>query len=188
MAQDKKEKNELWEWVKAILIAVIIVGGIRFFLFEPVMVDGVSMMPTLEDGERIIVNKIGYTLGEPERFDIVVFHASEEEDYVKRIIGLPGDHIAYENDELFINGEAQEEPYLSTLKEQKSEGNSRLTPDFTLEELLEIEEIPEGHVFVLGDNREHSTDSRIIGLVPIEEIMGSASFIFWPLDEMEFVE
>lgn len=187
MEPAKKEKSELWEWAKAIIIAVIVVGGIRFFLFEPVLVDGQSMMPTLEDGERIIVNKIGYTLGEPERFDIVVFHASEEADYVKRIIGLPGDHIAYENDELFINGEAQEEPYLSTLKEeQQSPGN--LTLDFTLEELLQIEEIPEGHVFVLGDNRENSTDSRIIGLVPMEEIKGSASFVFWPLDEMGFVE
>lgn len=186
MAQDKKEKNEIWEWAKAILIAVIVVGGIRFFLFEPVLVDGESMMPTLEDGERIIVNKIGYSLGEPERFDIIVFHASEEEDYVKRIIGLPGDHIAYENDVLFINGEAQDEPYLSALKEQKSEGS--LTLDFTLEELLEIEEIPEGYVFVLGDNRENSTDSRIIGLVPMDEIMGSASFVFWPLDEAGFVE
>lgn len=186
MEQDKKGKNEIWEWAKAIIIAVIVVGGIRFFLFEPVLVDGQSMMPTLEDGERIIVNKIGYTLGEPERFDIVVFHASEEEDYVKRIIGLPGDHIAYENDELFINGEAQEEPYLSALKEEQSAGN--LTLDLTLEELLAIEEIPEGHVFVLGDNRENSTDSRIIGLVPIEEIMGSASFVFWPLDEVGFVE
>lgn len=186
MEQDKKEKNEIWEWAKAIIIAVIVVGGIRFFLFEPVLVDGQSMMPTLEDGERIIVNKIGYSLGEPERFDIVVFRASEEEDYVKRIIGLPGDHIAYENDGLFINGEAQEEPYLSALKEEQSVGN--LTLDFTLEELLAIEEIPEGHVFVLGDNRENSTDSRIIGLVPVEEIKGSASFVFWPLDEMGFVD
>ncbi|QHJ69976.1 signal peptidase I [Planococcus halotolerans] len=186
MEQDKKEKNELWEWAKAIIIAVIVVGGIRFFLFEPVLVDGESMRPTFEDGERIIVNKIGYTLGEPERYDIVVFHASEEEDYIKRIIGLPGDHIAFENDELLINGEIQEEPYLSTLKEQKSDGS--LTKDFTLEELLEIEEIPEGYVFVLGDNRENSTDSRIIGLVPTEEIMGSAMFVFWPLDEMRFVE
>lgn len=186
MEQDKKKKNELWEWAKAIIIAVIVVGGIRFFLFEPVLVDGQSMMPTLEDGERILVNKIGYSLGEPERFDIVVFRASEEADYVKRIIGVPGDHIAYENDELLINGEAQEEPYLSALQEEQSEGN--LTLDFTLEELLAIEEIPEGYVFVMGDNRENSTDSRIIGLVPVEEIKGSASFVFWPLDEMGFVE
>ncbi|RLQ90033.1 signal peptidase I [Planomicrobium sp. Y74] len=186
MEQDKKGKNELWEWAKAIIIAVIVVGGIRFFLFEPVLVDGESMMPTLEDGERVIVNKIGYTLGEPERYDIVVFHASEEEDYIKRVIGLPGDHIAFENDELLINGEAQEEPYLSTLKKQKNDGS--LTKDFTLEELLEIEEIPEGYIFVLGDNRENSTDSRIIGLVPVEEIKGQAIFVFWPLDEMRFLE
>lgn len=188
MEQVKKEKNELWEWTKALFIAFVVVGIIRFFLFAPIVVDGESMMPTLENGDRMIVNKIEYTLSEPDRYDIVVFHATEDKDYIKRVIGLPGDHIAYENDQLYINGEIQNEPYLSGIKEQQNGAGSTLTKDFTLEELLEIEVIPEGYVFVLGDNRENSTDSRIIGLVPIEEITGSANFVFWPLSKVGFVE
>lgn len=188
MEQVKKEKNELWEWAKAIFIAFAIAGIIRFFLFTPIMVDGESMMPTLENGERMIVNKLGYTIGKPERYDIVVFHANEDKDYIKRVIGLPGDHIAYENDQLYINGEIQNEPYLSTIKKQQSMNGKVFTIDFTLEELLEINVIPEGYVFVLGDNRKKSTDSRIIGLVPIEEIVGSTKFVFWPFSEIGLVE
>lgn len=188
MDQAKKEKSELWEWGKALFIAIAIAGIIRLFLFAPIVVDGESMMPTLENGDRMLVNKIGYSIGEPKRYDIVVFHASEDNDYIKRIIGIPGDHVAYEDDQLYINGEIQEEPYLSSLKEQQLFENSTLTKDFTLEELLQIEIIPEGYVFVLGDNRENSTDSRIIGLVPIEEITGSTNYVFWPLSEMGFVK
>ena len=77
MEQTKKEKNEFWEWTKALLIAFAIAVLIRYFLFTPIVVDGDSMMPTLVDGDRMIVNKIGYTIGEPDRFDIVVFHAPE---------------------------------------------------------------------------------------------------------------
>ncbi len=76
------------------------------------------MMPTLENGDRMIVNKIGYMIGEPNRFDIVVFHAPEGKDYIKRVIGLPGDHIEYKNDQLYINGEPIEEPYLDEYKAQ----------------------------------------------------------------------
>ena len=88
--KEKKTKNESWEWIKALLIAFALAALIRVFLFTPIVVDGISMMPTLEDGDRMIVNKIGYTIGKPDRFDIVVFHAPEQKDYIKRIIGLPG--------------------------------------------------------------------------------------------------
>ena len=100
-----KKKNEVWEWAKAILIAFSIAALIRFFLFTPIVVDGESMMPTLNNGDRMVVNKIGYDIGTPERFEIIVFHAPEQKNYIKRIIGLPGDHIAYEDDQLYINGE-----------------------------------------------------------------------------------
>lgn len=188
MEQSNNAKNELWEWGKSIFIALAVAGIIRFFLFAPIVVDGESMMPTLENGDRMIVNKIGYTIGEPDRYDIVVFHATEDIDYIKRVIGLPGDHIAYENDQLYINGKIQQEQFLSDIKKKQNVISNSYTKDFTLEELLEIEVIPEGHVFVLGDNRNKSTDSRIIGLVPIEEIDGSANFVFWPFNEMGFVE
>ena len=186
MEETKKGKNEFWEWSKALLIAFGLAWLIRYFLFTPIVVDGESMMPTLEDGDRMIVNKIGYEVGEPDRYDIVVFHAPEKKDYIKRVIGLPGDHIAYKNDQLYINGEAQQEPYLDSYKEEINEGT--LTEDFTLEELTHMEVVPEGHVFVMGDNRRYSKDSRIIGVVSMEEIIGSTSFIFWPPTEMGLVE
>jgi signal peptidase I len=186
MEQTKKEKNEFWEWSKALLIAFGLAWLIRFFLFTPIVVDGESMMPTLEDGDRMIVNKIGYEVGEPDRYDIVVFHAPEEKDYIKRVIGLPGDHVAYKNDQLYINGEPQEEPYLDLKKEEIIEGV--LTEDFTLEDYAQVSVIPEGYVFVMGDNRRYSKDSRMIGLVPMEDIIGSTNVIFWPPNEMGLVE
>jgi signal peptidase I len=183
----KKEKNELWEWIKALVIAFAIAVLIRYLLFTPIVVDGDSMMPTLEDGDRMIVNKIGYKIGEPDRFDIVVFHAPEGKDYIKRVIGLPGDTIEYKDDQLYINGEAYEEPYLDEYKSEITEGT--LTQDFTLQDVEpNMETIPEGYVFVMGDNRRYSKDSRHIGVVNEEEIIGNTSIVFWPLSEMQIVE
>ncbi|SOB92885.1 signal peptidase I [Ureibacillus xyleni] len=187
MENVKKEKNELWEWIKALLIAFGIAVLIRYFLFTPIVVDGDSMMPTLEDGDRMIVNKIGYTLGDPKRFDIVVFHAPEGKDYIKRVIGLPGDHIEYKDDQLYINGKPYEEPYLEQYKSELTEGT--LTQDFTLQDVEPtIEVIPEGYVFVMGDNRRYSKDSRHIGIVSEEKIIGSTSVVFWPFDEIKIVK
>nr|WP_269748827.1 signal peptidase I [Lysinibacillus timonensis] len=183
----KKQKNELWEWTKALIIAFLIAVIIRYFLFTPIVVDGESMMPTLEDGDRMIVNKFGYMIGEPKRFDIVVFHAPEGKDYIKRVIGLPGDNIEYKDDQLYINGQPISEPYLDEYKAQLPKGN--LTQDFTLQELNPtMEVIPEGFVFVMGDNRRGSKDSRHIGLISTDEIIGSTNLIFWPLNEIRFVE
>ncbi|MGM9949153.1 MAG: signal peptidase I [Lysinibacillus sp.] len=187
MEKVEKEKNELWEWIKALLIAFAIAAFIRYFLFTPIVVDGDSMMPTLEDGDRMIVNKIGYKIGSPDRFDIVVFHAPEGKDYIKRVIGLPGDHVEYIDDQLYINGEALEEPYLDQYKAEITEGN--LTGDFRLQDINpEYEVIPEGHVFVMGDNRRFSKDSRHIGVVSLDEVIGSTNMIFWPLDEIKIVK
>lgn len=183
----EKEKNELWEWTKALLIAFAIAAFIRYFLFTPIVVDGDSMMPTLENGDRMIVNKFSYKIGEPERFDIVVFHAPEQKDYIKRVIGVPGDFVEYKDDQLYINGEAINEPYLDAYKAQISEGN--LTGDFSLNDIdPSLDVIPEGYVFVMGDNRRFSKDSRHIGIVDQKEIIGNTSIIFWPLNEIEIVK
>lgn len=179
-----KEKNEVWEWIKALFIAVIITTIIRYFLFTPIVVEGYSMMPTLQDGDKMIVNK----LSKPERFDIIVFHAPEQKDYIKRVIGLPGDRIEYKNDVLYINGEPYEEPYLEEYKKQIVEGP--LTEDFTLESIPLIGQptVPEGELFVLGDNRRSSKDSRHIGTIPIEDVIGDANIVFWPLKNIRIVK
>lgn len=187
MENIKKPKNETWEWIKALLIAFAIAAVIRFFLFTPIVVDGESMMPTLENGDRMIVNKIGYKIGEPDRFDIVVFHAPEQKDYIKRIIGLPGDTLEYKNDQLYINGEPFDEPYLDKYKAQISEGT--LTEDFTLQDIdPTLDVIPEGYVFVMGDNRRFSKDSRHIGIVSQDKIIGNASIRFWPIKNIKIVK
>lgn len=173
------QKNEAFEWIKAGSIAVLAAVSIRAFLFSPIIVDGESMMPTLQNEDRMIVNKIQ----DLERFDIIVFHASEEEDYIKRIIGLPGDYIEYKNDVLYINGKEYEEPYLDEQKEALFD--EQLTPDFTLDDTpVNGEVVPEGHFFVMGDNRRYSKDSRHIGAVPIEQVEGEAKVIFWPLKDI----
>ncbi|WP_135122087.1 signal peptidase I [Jeotgalibacillus proteolyticus] len=178
-----KKKNEWWEWTKALLIAVSIAAVIRFFLFTPIVVDGLSMMPTLHDGNRMIVNKLNYKISEPARFDVVVFHAPENRDYIKRVIGLPGDKISYENDQLFVNGKPFAEPYLDRYKDELNSGI--LTGDFTLEELTGEEMVPEGELFVMGDNRRYSKDSRHIGTISIDEVIGDTRLVFWPFEEIQ---
>ena len=184
-----KDKNELLEWVKAIGIAILFAWGVRVFILTPIVVDGASMMPTFEDGDKVVVNKIGPRLTEYKRFDVIVFEAKEDTNYIKRIIGIPGDRIAYENDELFINGEKYEEPYLDEYKKALL-GNDTLTQDFTLDQYLGEIAVPEGHYFVLGDNRLNSTDSRdpSVGFVPIDKFLGSAEIVFLPLDNLKLIK
>lgn len=184
-----KEKNELLEWAKAIGIAILLAWGIRFFLFTPIVVDGASMMPTFENGDRVVVDKIGPQLMEYERFDVIVFEAKEDTNYIKRIIGISGDRIAYENDELFINGERYEEPYLEEYKKALIDKGT-LTEDFTLEENLGEVTVPDGYFFVLGDNRRNSKDSRdpSVGFISMNKVLGTAKVVFYPIDNLKFVK
>lgn len=181
MANVKKE-NWVWEWGKALFIAIVIGFIIRVFLFTPVVVDGSSMEPTLHDDERLIVTKIG----EPQRFDIIVFHTLMNEHYVKRVIGLPGDHIEYKNDVLYINGEPYDEPYLNEYK--KKINDAPLTNSFTLQETpVESDVVPEGHLFVMGDNRINSKDSRHIGAIPMEEVLGTTKIVYYPIKDIKII-
>jgi len=184
----KKKKSEWLDWIKAILIAVLIAFIVRMFLFAPIVVDGPSMQPNLHDRDQIIVNKLSYRLHDPERFDIVVFHASSKKDFIKRVIGLPGEHVEVKNDTLYINGEAVQEPFLKESKAEMKNSAAPLTSDFTLEELPgEYDVIPDDHVLVLGDNRKNSTDSRMLGVIPTDSIVGKASVIYWPFDRIEWL-
>lgn len=184
-----KKKSEIWEWVKALLIAAILAVVIRQFFFAPIVVDGYSMMPTLKDTDRMIVNKFSYKIGEPDRFDIIVFEAPEGKDYIKRVIGLPGDKIAYDQDTLYINGKPYKEPYLDEYKKSLVDGGP-LTESFTLEDIAEInqETVPEGHLFVLGDNRRYSKDSRHIGAVPMDKVLGKTDIVYWPVKDIRKVD
>ena len=188
VANLKKEKNELIEWLKVIVLTAVFVIGIRSFIFSPITVDGASMMPTYENGDRVIVNKIGKTISDLDRFDIIVFKAPDERNFIKRIIGLPGDHIAYKNDELYVNGEKLDEPYLAKFKSELN-GFGYLNYDFTLEQLTGAAEIPEGYYFVLGDNRRKSSDSRDarVGLVAKDQILGKAHIRIYPFTEVGLV-
>lgn len=181
-----KSKSEFREWTKALIIAVLLAAVIRYFLFAPIVVDGLSMMPTLHDTDRMIVNKFSYKIGDPKRFDIIVFHAPENKDYIKRVIGLPGDRIEYKDDILYVNGEAVEEPYLDEYKKEVIDGP--LTEPFTLEDKIGQETVPEGHLFVMGDNRRYSKDSRHIGTIPMEKVLGDTNIIYWPLEDFRIVK
>src|SRR5690625_1716397 len=108
--------SEWFEWIKAFVIAFIIIFLMRTFFFAPIIVDGPSMMPTLHDRDQMVVNKFSYRFREPERFDIIVFHATTEKDFIKRIIGLPGEHVMVQDDTLYIDGQEVEEPFLEEYK------------------------------------------------------------------------
>ena len=185
--KSNKPKNELVEWIKALVTAFVLAIIIRFVLFTPIVVDGESMMPTLVNGERIVVNKVDYKLRDIKRFDIVVFHAPEKKDYIKRVIGLPGDYVEYKNDQLYINGKKYDELYLTAFKNEVEDGGT-LTEDFTLQDYTNKKIIPKDYYFVMGDNRRNSKDSRHIGLIKEGDIVGKASLVFWPLESFGTVQ
>lgn len=185
--------KEIIEWIKALVIAVVLVFVIRQFLFSPYIVDGSSMKPNFETGERLIVNKIIYTFKEPQFGDVVVFNVPQQgRKFVKRVIGVPGDVVKLEGDELFINGEKVDEPYIAdaiaAAREQGGLYNGTgLHYNFPNDANMETT-VPEGSIFALGDNRSDSQDSRAIGFVDEKEIVGRADVIFWPLNKIEFIK
>lgn len=177
-------KKESIEWLKAFGIGIIIFIIIRAFLFSNYVVEGESMLPTLQDGNKLIVNKLGYKITDFKHFDVIVFHANEKEDYVKRVIGVPGDKVEYRDDQLYINGKKYSEPFLESYQNQGSSG--RLTGNFTLEELTGEKIVPKGKLFVLGDNRLGSWDSRHFGFISIDEVVGKVNLRYWPFNEIQY--
>lgn len=175
--------REALNLILSVAIAFVLFIVIRTYLFYPFQVVGDSMVPTLETGDRLILNK----LADIDRFDIVVFPAPDgtDEEYVKRIIGLPGDEITYFQDELYINNEKVEEHYLEALKEASDQV---LTGDFTLFSLTGEATVPEDMYFVLGDNRNVSKDSRVFGFIPAAQIEGTADLRLWPLNKIGIID
>ncbi|MGO2892358.1 MAG: signal peptidase I, partial [Enterococcus devriesei] len=160
--------KEIGKTILYFLILVAILFGLRHYVFTPVVVKGDSMDPTLADGERVIALKNT----EVKRFDIVTFPAPDDpgKNYIKRVIGLPGDTIEYKSDQLYINGKKVAEPYLDQFKKELTD-DQPLTYDFNLKDLFGAEKVPAGELFVLGDNRRISKDSRIIGMIKEKNIM-----------------
>lgn len=175
-------KKEGIEWAKAFGIGIIVFAFVRTFFFSNYVVEGESMMPTLQNGNKLVVNKIGYDVKDLQRFDVIVFHANKKEDFVKRIIGLPGDKIEYRDDHLFVNGRKLEEPFLDVYR--KRAGGGKLTGDFTLTEITGEQIVPKGKLFVLGDNRLGSWDSRHFGFISTGQVVGKVDLRYWPLNEV----
>ncbi|MGM9987770.1 MAG: signal peptidase I [Bacillaceae bacterium] len=178
--RENKGKKRL-QWLKTILLGVFLATLFRMFFFSTYIVNGESMLPTLREGNLLVVNKIKYVIGDIERFDVIVFHANEKEDYVKRVIGLPGDEITYKEDVLYVNNKPVKEPYLNKSIEKQKE--KPYTKNFTLEELTGEKRVPEGYLFVEGDNRVKSWDSRHFGFIPIDHVVGKVNLRYWPINQ-----
>lgn len=164
--------NKIIKEVYPYIIIILVVILIRSFIATPVIVSGDSMVPNLHDGEMLIVRKIGYNGDNIKRFDIVVVN-SDGEEIIKRIIGLPGEHISYKNNNLYVNDKKVNQNY-----------DFFATDDFNLEEICTCNIIPNGKYLVLGDNRPISKDSRIIGLIDEKDIFGEAIFRLWPTTKL----
>jgi signal peptidase I len=151
------------------IVETLLLSVVLFFLINAVSarikIDGSSMEPNLHHGEFVIVSKVNYKLGEPERGDVVVFDFPRNitEEYIKRIIGLPGEEIKIEDGQVYVNGEVLTEPYIM------------IEPHYEGKWIVEEEEL-----FVLGDNRNNSSDSHNWGTVPLDNVVGEALIVYWP--------
>ena len=164
----------IWSWIWSFIVAFIIVGGVYFFLGRPFTVSGASMYPTLHNGDRMVLSKVG----DVHRFDVVILKAPDENvEYIKRVIGMPGDTIEMKSGVLYINGKKVDQPFINTEALAKQ---TVFMDDFTLESLTGESKVPEGKYFVLGDNRGVSKDSRMIGFIDRSAIEGKAVFTIWP--------
>lgn len=171
--KNEKTKNETVEWIKSIVLAIVVAILIKSFIFNTTYVLGSSMYPTLHEKDRLFTNKIVLYFSAPNIGDIVVLKAPDNpsKDYIKRVVGLPGDKVEIIDGKVYLNDNVLNEYYLE-------EGAYTYTYDETQWQ------IPEGHVFVLGDNRAEgaSKDSRYFGCIPIDSIKGKANFRYFPFD------
>ena len=151
----------------------LVFGFVRPVVAAPFYVGSESMVPTLQVWDRLLINKLAYDIEGPERGDIILFRDPEggEEPLIKRVVGFPGDQVAVRGGKLFLNGEPQKEPYVVERACVRYQPKTCSFGPAT---------VPKGHVFVMGDNRANSYDSRFFGPVPEETLIGEALFRFWP--------
>lgn len=169
----KRIIDAIFDYLQGIVVFMALLVMVYLFIFSPQEINGASMEETFFNGELIITSKLIYKLELPKRGDVVIFKSpgNKEVDYIKRVIGLPGERVKLEGGRLYINGVLLPEPYLA-------EGISTNSERF----LSEGEEItvPEGKYFLCGDNRPHSSDSRDFGPIPLEDFIGKGLFRYWP--------
>ena len=182
----KKTRKSILEWVVVIVGAVGLALLIKAFLFQAYYIPSPSMNPTLFEGDRILVNKLSYKLHSVNRGDLIVFDTPEtsgEDDLIKRVIGLPGEFVNVEEERIEIDGGLLLEPYLPLSSNIKSFA----TPVNCVNRPNENYgcRIPDDHVFVMGDNRSNSRDSRFFGPVPIEDVKGRAFIRVWPIGDIK---
>ncbi|WP_314577867.1 signal peptidase I [Enterococcus gilvus] len=175
-------KGHLWLAVKYLLISLFIGVVIRGFLLIPVPVTGNSMDQTLSQGDMVLMEKFSKV----RRFDVIVFQQSDGTIYIKRVIGLPGDEIRYEKDQLYINGNKISESFLTNNRNHDHQV-SPYTTDFQLEELIGEKKLPHNEYFVLGDNRRISKDSRSFGTVQSKDILGKAQAVYYPIKHIKII-
>jgi signal peptidase I len=174
-SEPAEKKSGFWRFlldiVETVVLSVLLFAGINA-ISARIRVDGFSMEPTLRNGEFVIVNKLAYKLGSPSIGDVIVFHYPKDptQEYIKRVIGLPGDKVKVTGGQVSVNGKQLDEPYIATPPRYNGEW-----------------EVPAGGLFVLGDNRNNSSDSHNWGGVPLENIIGKALFVYWPPDQWGFV-
>jgi signal peptidase I len=164
----------LREVLETVLPALLIALLINVFVGQATRVEGQSMEPSLHTDQRLVVEKVSYRFHGPQRFDVVVLRlpSQGEELLIKRVIGLPGETVAFKNGRVYINGEQLDEPF--TVDETRPGRNGTVT-------------VPPLHVYVLGDNRDRSNDSRSFGPVPIDNVVGRAWLSYWPPEDVGLV-
>jgi signal peptidase I len=166
-----QRKGVMHSWLRDLVISVAVSAFIIIFLYQPVRVEGTSMLPMLEDQDRLFINKIAYRVGEIQRGDVVVFlyPHDHEKSYIKRVIALPGDTLRIDHGQVIVNGERISESYVP----------SRFADDRSQPEMT----VPREEYFVMGDHRSISSDSRDFGPVDRNLIYGKAAFVYWPMDQ-----
>lgn len=204
--KEKTVLGEIWEWTYCIVLAVVITLLVKNLLFSTTIVRKESMVPTLQDGNVLIINRLAQVMNKPlERGDIVVIEAPNMSSiiaddgtvyayypevgtvknllkyvtktlYIKRVIGLPGEHLVIDGDDIYINGEKLDEPYTNP-------DRLEVPPDYDMDIT-----IPDGYIFCVGDNRDRSMDSRYFGLIPVDKVEGKTSLRIFPFNKFGKIE